>query len=421
MQQGGDGDLGDTRGNNCNHPQLLSDQTQKLILAKCFGVEFSQIVLDKYSGNQVGLVSFSTGVSHTMDPVSDMYRLESAIMSYDAGGGTCLACAIEEATTMIEKSENEKAMVIMTDGVANIAGSSGGDAFQSAKNAAQDAFNKGITLYTIAFGLNDPEGAQLLKDIACIDNCSHFGFGNDADELQKIYKSFADEISKIKTVTTKHVQGAKEDNIVISELRNSSIEFEFTEWKTPMTQLKIRVSKELGCNEYFDLPEGMEIEKARILAWAGILWTESISINNVPVVNLRAYNESYMFIGDPFVISIPPSILTNHNEMSGTTGDIESENSACLSEATLQYYATMPVQSYKFSQGCNWDVEYNNQKLSFIIPPTYYGENKCEYSGTPKYNPNDAFQNIAYALFDGLDFDDDGDIDEQIEKIEIIS
>jgi hypothetical protein len=187
--------------------------------------------------------------------------------------------------------------------------------------------------------------------------------------------------------------------------------------------MKAVVKKALGCDDRFDMPQDMVIEKAEILAWAGTLWAESLAVNGQALVDLDSLNVKYMFVGDPFALTIPPSILSDHNQMSASAGDIESENSVCLSPSTLVYTVSLPsYPSFKSAQGCNWKIDSGRSALELVIPPTYKGDKECEYKKAgAKYDSTDAFQYMAAQLFDGLDFDNDGAIDDGIERVDIIT
>ncbi|MFH1510409.1 MAG: vWA domain-containing protein [Candidatus Woesearchaeota archaeon] len=425
------GDLGDRRGDSCTHPLLLNDQTQKLILAKCFGREFSRIILDTFENNRIGLVSFANNVNGAaaLNLTNELRRIEDKLMEYDADGGTCVSCAIDLSREMLQESSRFKAMVIMTDGVANhcLGGSSCGEeaaaeeAYQQAL-IAHETYN--ISIFTIAFGLNDPTGIDLLQRIACIDNCSNFGYGNTPEDIQRIYRDFAEMIATRFAVLTKRVQGYHHQNVTPSVLfSDSQIILDYVPAQAAGGSIKLLVHKRLDCPDLFDLPYTLVVEEASILSSAGVYWTDFVEVNNQAVLDFSAYSgASYGALGDPFCIPIPSSVLGEHNSVSIAMGDIGESRFACAENSTLRYIAALPQQpaSFRNALGCHWTVE-SFSNLSFTIPPSYFGDRKCLYTrASQRFSSDDIYQYAAGQLFRGLDFDGDGAIDDSIESVHVI-
>jgi len=402
---------------DCTHPTLYDGDTEKLSLAKCFGKEFVDIVLSKYRQNRVGLVSFSNEVTTWFNVTSNQASLELQIEQYEPLEATCVSCAIERAREILADSPREKAMVIMTDGVANACIGQGfcgeGPAQDEARAQGQLAADEGISLYTIAFG--DGADSTILRDIAAFDNITHFGQGTNSTEIQAIYHDFANSIAQSHAIKTKHVQGARDEHEVPSILRGISIDTVVP----ATTGNKVMVRKDIGCPGIFDLPD-QTISSAHLLSWAGTLWTQSVELNNNYIFDLNSYSSVYLFIGDPFIINLPVAMLENHNTITPTFSDVEKENVVC-GESTIQYVMDVPDNSFTHAMGCHWLVQFPQNRKEFTIPPDYIGDRYCEY--TPdniKFEGDDVFQYSVGTLFTGLDYNNDGRVDDTLDEIYVI-
>jgi hypothetical protein len=412
----------------CNDPNLLGGDTQKLVLAKCFGKEFADIILTTFLRNQIGLTAFSESAISSLELTSDYSKVSDSIDMYSTIGGTCVSCGINRARKLLAYSDREKAMVIMTDGVANVClESSCTSAVEEAYQQAKEAFeNDDIHLFTIAFGAD--ADTALLQKIACIDNCSNFGQGSDAAEIQRIYKKFAETIAKKQTVHTKHVQGSKEEFTTPSILFDGSyIKVDYTPSNAVSgSDIKVRVSKELGCSDSFALPQDMIIENAQVLPWAENFWTEKVELNGNIFFDLSVYGKPYTFIGDPFLIQLPLSQLTGSNAINIGISDMERQNVLCLDDSLLQYIASLKPSvltgmSFTSSVGCKWNVEFPKGIKEFLVPGDYGGSQLCKYTNASiLYSNTDLYQFAVGKLLKGLDSNKDGIIDNNIDNIEVI-
>jgi len=406
---------GEERG--CLDPLLYDMSTMKMSLAKCFGEEFVNIVLDKYRSNRIGLVAFEERVRSWLNVTSDRDELHAELDNYEPDGGTCVSCAIFRAREILQGSDRVKAMVIMTDGVANACLEGECDreeAQREAREQGQLAYDEGISLYTIAFG--DGADSTILQDIACFDNCSHFGQGTNSTEIQKIYQDFANSIAQQHAIKTKHVQGAKDENEVASILRDSDISVPVD----AISRHKTLVRKDLACPGLFDLPEGMTIDNAQLLSWAGTLWMQSVELNNVFIYDVSGYTSIYLFVGDPFMIELPTDTLAVHNSINPTFSDVEKETIIC-GPTTIQYVVDIPDNGFTHAMGCHWTVQYPEETVEFTSPVDYIGDRYCEYTTENiKYTSEDVFQYAVGSVLDGLDFNDDGRVDDKLDEIYVI-
>lgn len=90
---------GVTRG--CSDPNINLSSTTRVSVAKCINKDFVNSMLNDTIGNNVGLVSYSTGLSDYTDLTNNQTRLNSEINSYVASGSTCIACGIKKAIDVI--------------------------------------------------------------------------------------------------------------------------------------------------------------------------------------------------------------------------------------------------------------------------------------------------------------------------------
>jgi len=401
---------------DCLDPWLYDMTTMKLSLAKCFGKEFVDIVLRKYRQNQIGLVAFSDEANRgTMPLTSDQADLNSAIDAYVDQRATCVSCAIFEDRKMLNNTDRTRAMVIMTDGVANVM-IDGTRGEVPAQNEARDqgrlAYEEdGIHVYTIAFG--DGADSTVLQDIARFENISHFAQGSDPDTLRAIYQNFAEDIAKMYSVKTRHAQGAIVDDVVPARINEGYIEI----MQQPITGNKVIVRKDLYCPGEFYLPS--TVDSARLYVWGGPMWTQSVDINNQMIFDMSSYQSVYMFTGDPFVVEIPANVLDDYNTVSVSLSDVEAENLLC-GESTVEY--VYPV-SGTFSQsiGCNWKILFPGGFKEMTIPSDYIGDRECEYSKEMiSYRKNDLYQAGVGDLLRELDSDSNGVVDNPVDEILVI-
>jgi hypothetical protein len=423
------GDLGDVRNKDCNHPDLLSDQTQKLILAQCFGREFSRIILDTYSKNRIGLVSFHQRVEEAVvrNLTSDYQKLEDTLMRYEPSGRTCVSCAIEKAREILASTPKKKAMVIMTDGVANncIPGVACGEEMAAAEalEQAAEAANEDISLFTIAFGLNDPQGVELLQEIACLDNCSNFGYGNTPEEIQNIYRKFAEAIANKLAVMTRRVQGSPQEVFAPSKLYGDSY-IQVSPAPAAATGVRLRVSKRLDCEDSFDIPSNLAVSDCQLSSVAGKYWTDQIELNGQIIYDLQQYGgASYYLIGDPATFGLQLAMLQPRNTLKTMMGDVGEPHTEGLINNTVQYTVTagLPAQGFRTSEGCHWTVGFPEEERKLTIPPSYVGDHECAYTQERiDYTATDVYQSAAAQLFIGLDADSNGIVDDAVDEVQVL-
>jgi predicted ribosomally synthesized peptide with SipW-like signal peptide len=111
------------------------------------------------SPDEAAAISFNSGASTEQELTTNYQLVQNAINSYSAGGGTSIAAGIIEGEDELLNGTNatagaSKVMILLSDGQSNET---------AAINAANDAKNNGIRIFTIALGSAD---TGLLESVA---------------------------------------------------------------------------------------------------------------------------------------------------------------------------------------------------------------------------------------------------------------
>lgn len=412
-------DQGLTYGGDCTHPDLMSIDTQKLLLAKCFGIGFVSDFLGLHISNRLGLVAFSSSSDRTKqhDLSRESTSLIAKLNTYENPlGGTCVSCSIASSMELLASSTNAKVMVLMTDGVANHCipgtGCGEGPAFAEAREQAQLAVDNNITIFTIAFAINDPEGKALMEEIACMDDCSHYKEGNDPEQLQEIYKSIIQEINVLQSTAVRYGQGYEQSEQTPAKvLKNSYIDYTFS--SLSMSSVNLFVQDEVACDGSFQAPLSgqLRISDARLYSWSGNSWTDEVLFNGNSVYSLSSIGDNYSQLGDAFTIWLDPAAFTMRNTVEVRSGNIRFPASTCVKNATIQYHAEY-VPGVTKGTGCHWHVESAEGVALYTIPESYIGTQFCEYTRKKiSYDNGDDVQKLTLDFFGSFDENKDGVVD----------
>lgn len=155
------------------------------------------------SGSRIGIVSFAGTATQDTSLITSVADLKIAIDSLTASGSTNHADAFTKAIDLLNSLENGNAKVIVmfTDGETT----SGPDP----NPVAQSAKDQGIIIYCIGLVGEGGINPQVLEDWATPPADSHVLISPDDDDLENLFKTLAENISKT---------GAT--NIVIDEMIN---------------------------------------------------------------------------------------------------------------------------------------------------------------------------------------------------------
>lgn len=326
------------------------------------------------------------------------------------------------------------ALMIMTDGVANRqcaeqgTGDSSLDAIQASCDAAED-----WGILSFAVGYSNSADEFVLGGIAECGN-GKWVKSSDVSTLGTFYQDTAIEIAEIsrQSQTIVITQGTPTESIIYPD---SYIELNYEpDYAIPEPdELSVRFQTPPfnGCVANFTIPNGMRVIDAVATSYSGPHWTSYVSLDNQSVFNLSSYNEEFLFMGDPYIVQVPPSLLNSgQHGIEIFTGDgPENYTLPCSNNNTLIYTALIAASTprsdvVEYANGCVWSIEFEDG--SFInepIPSDYSGNNSCSYTNTSiNYNPVDAYDVATYQIFSQLDFDDDGRvlINIDTEDLEII-
>lgn len=318
-------------------------------------------------------------------------------------------------------SERDKAITVMTDGVATgeCARQGTGDASQDAIQAACEAREDyGIVVYAVGFSDGADESA--LEQIAeCGDGI--YAKSNNITTLKEFYEDIASSIvSASMHSQTIDVQGDLTDSILYED---SYIEINYTPIVDPPQFGEIDVViEEKGfdnCTFNVTIPDDIRVTDSKMTSYSSEHWTDALIVNNNVVYNLSYYNDDYTELGDPFIINIPPTLLnTGNNTFYIRTGDHPQNSTGCSLNNTF-IYTGMIQSNIPYSQvlskaeGCNWNVEFDDGSFENIsVPVSYNGGNTCSFTSTLiDYDSDDTLDNAGFQLFSQLDFNDDFRVD----------
>ncbi|RLJ02997.1 MAG: hypothetical protein DRP11_02050, partial [Candidatus Aenigmatarchaeota archaeon] len=170
---------------------------------------------------------FNDGIPSSHDLSSNRTELEEHVDNFDTYFGTCICCGVNRAKDMLLSQSNSsriRAMIVMSDGQATgrCSEQGTGDPKQDAIQAAQEACDLNISVYTVGFGSSADE--DTLKQMAC--NESMYYNATDAEKLAEIYEKIGGELLQISyTTQTVEVSGeVKRNNILFND---SYIEYHY--------------------------------------------------------------------------------------------------------------------------------------------------------------------------------------------------
>jgi len=158
-------------------------------------------LVDTILGNnlsKVGLVAYSNIVKPTYshDLTNNKTNLQNVINGWGSGGNTCICCGVINATERFQaqsSNETSKAMIVMSDGQANVGcGMGGGDA-QDAITAACNANSSLENFIIYSVGLGSSVDEATLQAIAQCGNGQYFN-ATTVDDLIDVYEFIAQEI-----------------------------------------------------------------------------------------------------------------------------------------------------------------------------------------------------------------------------------
>ena len=148
--------------------------------------------------NMVGLSAYNTTIVSAFSSVltNDNSSLKTKVDLWQARGGTCICCGINDAKNkLLDSSEDRpKTIIVMSDGEATIRCNSGqGDAKQDAINSACNASSEISNLIIYSIGLGGSVDQITMESLAQCGNGKYFS-ASEVEDLISIYETLAEQI-----------------------------------------------------------------------------------------------------------------------------------------------------------------------------------------------------------------------------------
>lgn len=188
---------------------LSASMAFKLPETKNANKELVNSILGLEGDNRISLVCYNSSIMSraSLDFTDSIAQLNNKIDLWAvAFGGTCICCGINNASQKFQSgsaSEKSKAMIVMSDGEANVqcAQQGTGDAKQDAIKAACDANSSlsNFVIYSIGFG-SSADAATLTEIAKCGGGEYYY---SDIGNLISVYKKISEQIiKKYRTIAT---------------------------------------------------------------------------------------------------------------------------------------------------------------------------------------------------------------------------
>lgn len=449
---------------DCDDPNLYDSDTKRISLARCLDKTVVDTILS-VPGNRVALSAFYGDESnpykgHVYEEslTDDGSYLKSKIEAYSPQGGTPICAAINDAYKILNEESNSsrnKFVIVMSDGIpthtcaaANKcdgtrtglpseealwlgfgAGCYGGlddcevnDCLCASQNAEWSSCrvydDLGATVYSIGFGpvAGCSMASNTLRDISECGGGNYYSSDN-ATLLEQFYVNITKEIIDISyTEQVSQIIG----NISTRLYPDSYIEFGYDSEEVPYGLVVIVEAEGFDdvSQGIVNIPENASVLEAFAISYSGSRWTSVVDVNNNVIYNLSAYGSTFVELGDPYSISIPP-ILLNEGDNLVKIRTAESPQEFGLGSSSDKVVYTIVKEFISYSKisasvnGCVWNISLDNgQYITARVPMNYSGSNECFFQmGNIVYNENDAIDYAVYDLLRNLDFDSDGDVD----------
>jgi len=428
------------------HSQCGSDKT-RIQEYKDSSKQFVDIIFN-ITGNNAGIVEFSSSNSETVyvntcstsssttnvfpDSINrinnltdNKIQLLNKIDTTESWWETCTCCGINKAVEILNaqsSSSRKKYVILMSDGQANrqCTEQPNTTAVADAVQAAWNACNQDISVYTIAFG-SDADTATMQRM-----NCSGGKYYSavDTSKLQQAYKEIAGEINRLSfSGQIINVSGALSRSVLYP---SSYIEFNYTPQEIQFNKVPLGFETERFGNNIssgtLTIYANTSVSDARVTSYSGTKWTDNLVVNGNTVYRLTDYGNDYTILGDPFAVNIPANninqgsnSITISNGLNATTSTGGSNDSRVVYTLLLNGFADYSTVVAK-SDGCAWIVSFEDGTGTTIkVPSTYNGADSCIFS-TKTYDVNDALDNAVFQLFSNMDVDKDGKLEVNIDE-----
>lgn len=332
-----------------------------------------------------------------------------------------------------------KAMIIMSDGEANVECSEQGDsgdldgdgnydtARDDAIKAACDAYRDyKISVFTVSYGY-DADKTTLQYMANCTDGAYYDS--SNAEELEQMYLLIATyliQFTKTQVANYSYVNHTLiyPDSYIYFNYTPEVVERQYGE--IPITFEGNRFGNNISEGTFY-LPEGNRLVSLASTSYSGDYWTDNATVisshGRNRVYKLTKFGDFYHLLGDAFNVRIPTEYIDigQNNTIQINTGLSRLEPMGGSSynkliagirmDSLLDYGGVFSTR-----EGCEWFVKFEDSTNdTFAVPANYTGTKKCYYENAT-YDETDATDDAAYRLFRRLDFDNDGELEVRLDE-----
>lgn len=157
---------------------------------------FNNVLSNSYSNEHIALITYNSSSTRDLNLTSDFGAVLTAMDTYTqslCSGATNIGSGIHEALNALDASGYSrpwaaKVIVVMTDGIHNVG--------SNPEWAASDAFNAGVTVYTITFSAEADQSR--MAQVAINGGGKHF-HANDGAALQQAFTDIARSLPTLLT------------------------------------------------------------------------------------------------------------------------------------------------------------------------------------------------------------------------------
>src|SRR3989344_1649079 len=391
-----------------------------------FSNNYGEVYADTCSSSSPKTTPFPDSIVRMNNLTINQQQLIDIIDTTEAWWGTGTCHGINKAVGIIESQNTplrKKFIVLMSDGEATVTCTQQPNttAIADGVQAAWDACNKGISVYTIAFGA-DANTTTMQR----MNRSGGKSFNStNASKLEVVYKEIAGEIGKLSFVEqTLNVTGLAK-SVVYAD---SYIEFNYSAPEAKFNRVPIGFETDRFGNSVstgtLTIYANTSVSDAKVTSYSGTKWTDKLVINGATVYRLGDYGNDYTILGDPFAVNIPVSnINEGSNSITISTG-LNITNSTGGSNDSRVIYTLLLNGFADYSSvvatadGCIWNVAFEDGSFSTIsIPPASTETDPCSFTPSSiAYDANDALDNSVFQLFSNLDIDKDRKLDVNINE-----
>jgi hypothetical protein len=378
------------------------------------------------ASDQLSLISFESSATVNQVLTTNKNAVRTAISGLAASGGTRIDLGITSArgelTSVRKRANATQIMILLTDGQNDLNPSTVITAATAAKAA-------GIRIFTI--GLGSFTDIDLLKSVAT--NPSDAYYAPTGAQLDAIYE----EISRVITAEYRSqvlfLKGGFKDSKLYPD---SYIEFYYTPKVDPLQFGQIPLSATSPAfwqgGDLINFSGDTILTDLKVASYSAENWTAIVDVDvngaKSNAFNIENFGTNYSFMGDPFLVHIPLDSYSRGmpNKFIVLLGTGAYVNKTNGSKYNRLLYSVRINGILDFGSvvgrntGCHWYIPYEDDTQDEFFLPTDYTGNKTCYYANRTYDPEDARDLAAFALFSKLDFNKNGKLEAKPEENNLI-